>query len=342
MKIEPRRIDAVIANPGELRAILFFGEDEGLIRDMAARTVRAVAGSLSDPFLVVDVERDNLGSLRSELASMSLMGGRKVVRLRDAGDAATAAVQSAIEVDGGGLLVLEGFGLTNKSRLKTALEKSPHAGVFACYAMDKAAISQQIRATMTAAKVSIDADAVGWLADHLGADRGVTQSELDKLALFAGPQGRVDIEAAALCVGDLSGLSLEDASFAAICGDVPACDRAMELSLAEGGSPVAVLRVVAGQLIRVVRVLAMVAEGAGTDEAMRALRPPVFFKREANFRSALRAWDFTSGSAGLERLWTAERECKRTGAPAETICRNAVLAIAGRAAATMRARSAGR
>ena len=338
MKIEPRRIEAVVANPGELRAILFFGEDEGLIRDLAARTVRAVAGSLNDPFLVVDVERDNLGALRSEMASMSLMGGRKVVRLRDATDSAVAAVQAAVDVDGGGLLVLEGFGLSNKSKLKTALEKSPHAGVFACYTMDKSAISQLIRTVMAGWNVSIDSDAVTWLADHLGADRGITQSELDKLALFAGSAGRVDIEAAQLCVGDLSGLSLEDASFAAIGGDVAGCDRAMELSLAEGGSPVAVLRTVAGQLYRVVRVLSMVADGVGQDEAVRGLRPPVFFKREPQFRTALRAWSLPSGTAALERLRVAERECKRTGAPAETICRNAVLAVAGRAALAVRRR----
>ena len=120
MKIDARRIDAVISDPGRLRAVLFFGEDEGLVRELASRLVRSVAGSLTDPFLVVDVERDNLGSLRSEMASMSLMGGRKVVRLRDATDAATAAVLSALEIEGGGLLVLEGAGLTNKSKLKTA------------------------------------------------------------------------------------------------------------------------------------------------------------------------------------------------------------------------------
>jgi DNA polymerase III subunit delta len=338
LKLDARRIESVIADPGKLRAILFFGEDEGLIRDLAARTVRTVAGSLSDPFLVVDVERDNLSALRGEMASLSLMGGRKVVRLRDAADAATAAVQSALEVDGGGLMVLEGFGLTNKSRLKTVLEKSDHAGVFACYPMEKPALMQMAREAMAANRVAIDADTAGWLADHLGADRGVSQAELEKLALYAGAGGRVSIEDAQLCVGDLSGLSLDDAAFAAISGEVAAADRALELALAEGGTPVGVLRAVAGQVQRVARVLAQMADGAGMDDAVRALRPPVFFKREAAFRTAVRRWDAGSVAAALDRLFQAERECKRTGLPAEIVCRNAVLAIAGRAAAAGRRR----
>lgn len=338
MKLDARRIEAIVADPGKLRAVLFFGEDEGLIRDLAARLVRNVAGSLTDPFLVVDVERDNLASLRSEVASLSLMGGRKVVRLREATDAATAAVQSALDVEGGGLLVLEGYGLTNKSRLKTALEKSDHAGVFACYPMEKPALMQMVRTAMAADRIAIDADTVGWLADHLGADRGVSQTELDKLALYAGPNGRVEIEDAQLCVGDLSGLSLDDAAFAAISGEVTAADRALELALAEGGTAVGVLRAVAGQVQRVARVLGQMSDGAGMDDALRTLRPPVFFKREAAFRAAVRRWELGSAAAALDRLFQAEKECKRTGSPAETICRNAVLAIAGRAAAAARRR----
>jgi hypothetical protein len=36
------------------------------------------------------------------------------------------------------------------------------------------------------------------------------------------------------------------------------------------------------------------------------------------------------------RLWEAERACKRTGAPADTIARNAVIGLAQRAAMARR------
>ena len=40
------------------------------------------------------------------------------------------------------------------------------------------------------------------------------------------------------CVGDLAGLSLDDALFAATEGDVARADRALELAIAEGATPV--------------------------------------------------------------------------------------------------------
>jgi len=336
MKIDPRRVEQVIADPGSYRAILFHGDDEGLIRDYAASVVRAVAGSLNDPFRVSEVERENWGGLRSEMAAMSLTGGRRVVRVRDAGDAATAAVQAALEVAGDAVMVLEGFGLTNKSRLKTMLEKSPLGATIACYPLDKRALAQLARNVLSAHRVSIDPEALDWLVDHLGVDRGVSQSELEKLALYAGAAGAVDLDAIHACIGDLSGLSLEDAAFSAIAGDVAAADRALELAMAEGASPVAVIRVLAGQLQRIARVAAQIAEGMTQDEAVKSLRPPIFFRREPGFRQALRLWDASAVRAALARLWAAELACKTTGSRAELVCRNVLLTIAQRAAISRR------
>ncbi len=336
MKVDPRRVDQVIANPGEFRAVLFYGEDEGLIRDYAASLVRAVAGALNDPFRVSELERESWSGLRSEMAAMSLTGGRRVVRVRDATDAATSPVQAALEVGGGSVMVLEGHGLTNKSKLKAMLEKSPHAGVVACYPMDKRALAQLARNILSSHRVTIDPEALDWLVDHLGVDRGVSQSELEKLALYAGASGSVDLDSIRHCIGDLSGLSLDDAAFAAISGDVAEADRALELAMAEGASPVGIVRVVGGQVQRMGRVSAQVADGMTMDEAIKSLRPPVFFQRASGFRQAIRLWDAAAIRAALDRLWAAELECKKTGSRAEVVCRNVVLMIAQRAAATKR------
>jgi DNA polymerase-3 subunit delta len=336
MKIDARRIEQVIANPGEFRAVLLFGEDEGLIREYAATLVRSVAGSINDPFRVTELERDTWSALRSEMAAMSLTGGRRVVRIRDATDAAAAFVQAALDVGGDTVLVLEGFGLTNKSKLKTLLEKSNVAGVFACYPMDKRALSQLAREVLGAYRVTIEPDALEWLVDHLGVDRGVSRSELEKLALYAGGSGAVDVEAIRHCIGDLSGLSLEDAAFAAISGDVAEADRALELAMAEGASPVGIIRVLAGQVQRMGRVFAQRADGLSLDEAIRSLRPPIFFRREPGFRRALQLWDVASIRAAMERMWSAELECKKTGSRGEIVCRNAVLLVAQRAAVIRR------
>ena len=58
MKLAPARIQAFLRDPGECRVVLLFGEDAGMIRDRAETLVRAVAGSLDDPFLVTELPRE--------------------------------------------------------------------------------------------------------------------------------------------------------------------------------------------------------------------------------------------------------------------------------------------
>jgi DNA polymerase-3 subunit delta len=105
--------------------------------------------------------------------------------------------------------------------------------------------------------------------------------------------------------------------------------------MAEGAAPVQVLRVGIGHLQRLHRVrLAMDEQGIGGADAARMLRPPLFYRRVAAFNRALTLWGSASLSAGIASLAEAERGCKRTGWPDTVLCRNAILTVARRAAAT--------
>ena len=220
MKLAPQRVAAFLRDPGACRVVLLYGEDHGMIRDRAAALVRAVAGSLDDPFLVAELSRDDVGRLADEAASLALTGGRRVVRLREATDAATEQVTAILKGPAPALVVLEASGLPTRSRLRSLVEAAPDGAAIACYPEEGRALADTIRAVLTEAGVGIDADALAWLSDQLGADRVSTRGEVEKLALYVGPGGRVDLDAAMACVGDLAGLSLDDALFAATEGDV--------------------------------------------------------------------------------------------------------------------------
>src|SRR4051794_40119581 len=96
MKLEARRVLAFLRDPGVCRVVLLHGEDAGLIRERAEALVRVVAGSLDDPFRVAELERDAWPQLPAEAASLSLTGGRRVVRVREATDAAAGVVGEAL------------------------------------------------------------------------------------------------------------------------------------------------------------------------------------------------------------------------------------------------------
>jgi DNA polymerase-3 subunit delta len=333
VKLSPQRVGAFLRDPGAYRVVLLHGEDTGMIRDRASTLVRAVAGAVDDPFLVAELTREEVGHLADEAASLSLTGGRRVVRLRDATDAATDALTAILKSSAPALVVLEASVLPPRSRLRALVEAAPDAAAIACYPEQGRALEETIRSVLTEAGAAVDRDALAWLSAQLGADRASTRQELEKLALYVGPGGRVDLDAAQACVGDLAGLSLDDAVFAATEGDVATTDRAMELAIAEGATPVGVLRAALMHLQRLHRVRLSVDAGLSATDATKSARPPVFFRRTGAFAQALGLWSSSALMAAMAALAEAERSCKRTGAPDAALSRNAILVVARRAAA---------
>src|SRR3954465_7108096 len=96
MKIEPRQADAFLKKPDpRIRGVVIYGNDEGLIGERAGQLARTVWEGLKDPFRVGDIAGDALKAdparLADEFGAMSLMGGRRVIRVRPAGEESATA-----------------------------------------------------------------------------------------------------------------------------------------------------------------------------------------------------------------------------------------------------------
>ncbi len=341
MKLDARRVAAFLRDPGDCRVALLYGDDAGLIRERAEALVRAVAGSLADPFRVGVLDRESLSRLPAEAASLSMAGGRFVVWARDVTDSAMGAVAAVLAGPGAAMVVLEAPGLPARSRLRTAVEAAAEGAAIGCYAEEGRALEATVRAGLAAAGVAIEGDALSFVSSQLGADRVMARQELEKLVLHAGLGGTVTLVDAASCVGDAASLSLDDALFAATAGNMAALDRALDIALSGGLSPVSALRATLGHLQRLHRAAVAVSAGAEPREAMRRLRPPVFWQREAAFGQALTIWRPPEVAAMLDQLAVAGRSCRQTGAPTETICREAFMRIARAGAASRDSGGAG-
>lgn len=127
-----------------------------------------------------------------------------------------------------------------------------------------------------------------------------------------------------------------DAIDAALTGDPEATDKALSLAYEEGVAPVGLLRVLLAELQRLRVAAGAIAEGASAQEAMAAMRPPVFFKRQTLVGKALRLWPLPALDQALSAALTAEAACKTTRVPEHDYCRQTMLALA------LRARAAGR
>jgi DNA polymerase-3 subunit delta len=334
MKLSAARVAAFLQRPNrEIRAVLLYGPDAGLVSERANALARTVCPDLKDPFRVAELSGSALAAdparLADEAAQMSLIGGRRVVRVRDAADRLAGLFAGFLDTaPGDAFIVVEAGDLPGSSSLRRVFDRSARAVAIGCYpdtARDRAAV---IDDALRAHRITASADATQYLVEHLGNDRLVTRSELEKLALYTGDGGRVEFEDAQLLVGDSAEIELDDAVMAAAEGDGARVDRVLGKVFQEGESPVSVARAMLRHLHRLHVLAAQLAAGSTLAEVMSSARPPIFFKREANFKRQLALWTEARLRAQLGHVGQAELQMKLTGLPPETICREAMLAVA--------------
>ena len=338
MKIRPAAADSFVKSPPPgIRGLLVYGPDSGLVRERAETAARAVAGDLSDPFSVVEFTaaalRDDPSRLSDEAAALSLTGGRRVVRLRDAGEAVAAAAADALATKGDALVIVEAGDLAGRSKLRALFESSDNAAAVACYLDEGKGLDDLVRTSLAAAGLEAGREVVAWIAANLGSDRMVSRSELEKLVLYMAGKTAVTIEDAQAVIGDSAAVTLDDVVNAAASGALEALTVALARARFEGVAPISILRAAARHVSRLEEAVTAVGAGASPDQAVRSLRPPVFFKQADAFRSQVGRWRPQALARARAELIQAEIDCKSTGMPDDAICERVLMRLAAMAGA---------
>jgi DNA polymerase-3 subunit delta len=337
MIVKTGEADRFVARPpGDLVAALFYGPDAGLVHERADKLARSVVEDLSDPFRVADFAEvvlvaDN-ARLFDEVAAISMIGGRRLVRVRGAGNALAGLFEDFLDDHAGdALVVVEAGDLAKGAGLRKIFEEAKKAAAIACYPDNAMALENVVRDALKAEGIGIEPDALADAVSRLGSDRGVTRREIEKLVLYAQGQKKVTLEDVRAVMGDEAEARSEEVSDAAGSGDFARLDLALERLWVADASPVQVVRQALSHFQRLLLVKSEAERGASLDDAMRKLRPPLHFSRTTSFRNQAQRWSPDKLSDALELLFEAETLCKTTGVPPQAALGRALLGVAAMA-----------
>ena len=335
MKLAGAKIEAFLRSPSkDTRAILLFGPDSGLIREHGRALVELLNDS-DDPFSISEITGDALrkdGALLADSAqSMSLMGGDPVVRVRDTTDSVAEIVEAWLDAGGGVKpAVFEAGELAPRAKLRKLFESRKDTAAIGCYPDEGRDLETVVREHMKANGITLQGDAMPVLMSRLGNDRLAIRQELDKLVMYAGgpgSNGNLTARDVEQLTGDVKSASLDEISFSVSGGDTARLSHALDQALAEGLAPIAIIRAIQRHLDRLHSVKAESEKGSSIEDAMRRLRPPVFFKVTGAFAAQARAWSAKDLARGLGVLLQAERDCKSGLEVDRALCERALLQL---------------
>lgn len=336
--------DFMRSGAGTVRAVLVYGPDQGLARERSDALARRIVPDFKDPFNYIELSDADLksepGRLADEAAALSFAGGERVVRYTAPGEGAPPAVALLIglldsgRLNANALVIVEGGDLGPRSALRQAFEKARRAVALPCYVDGPQAARALAVAMAREEDLKFDDDALDLIVTLIGEDRAMSRAELGKLILFKGLKSqrsgpgtitRADVRANLV---DGAGDALDDIADAAADGAGAALSRALWRSAAAGASPISALRALWRSLARLKEAQGSIAAGSSPAEAMKKLRPPVFFGEERAFEARLRMWPPAHLDDALDLILSAEFDAKTTGAPQREIVERAALRVA--------------
>lgn len=206
--IKGKAVDQLLTRPGaNFRAILFYGPNEGRVREYAVQVAKTVVADLSDPFRICQLSaadlKDDPARLADEAAAIAMTGGRRVIRMRGIGDAQTDSFANFLEnPQGDSLIIVEAGELTKTSRLRKLFESHNLCAIVACYEDSGADLDALVIGHLRQHGLTINSDARDYLLHCLGEDRLATRQELDKLVLYKWPRSHASEQTGAAYVID--------------------------------------------------------------------------------------------------------------------------------------------
>ena len=340
MKLSYRDIEPFVKNPNPAaRVILVYGPDHGLMKERAKTIAQSAVTDINDPFnavtLTTDIITEDPARLTDEANAISMMGGQRLIRIEDAGDKLTAHLKPYLEdASDNALIVLEASELGPRSSLRKLCESSDNAAAVPCYVEDSRDLSRLIRETLQAESLGIEHDATQWLSANIGGNRQKVRAELEKLITYKGQdKSPVTLNDARDACGESGAAEIDDLVYA-VAGHNPGKALNTFNNLLQEGVPfIVVLRALQNHFRRLHLTKSRLEEGGSIDQAMKSLTPPIFFKQQPAFKAQTQNWSHNAISNVLERLNDLEAQCKKTGAPVETLCAQAILSISANKAA---------
>ncbi len=337
MKIQAYKVDAFMkAPPANLAGVLFYGPDAGQVSEKAKIMAQQMVVDLDDPFLTAlldgeDVKEDP-AKVQDELSAMAFGGGRRLLKIRDAGNAHAKTLTDAVETIPQGreadyaFLIVTAGELDTKSKLRALFEKDARLAALPCYTDDSRDLSQIVRTECQTVGILPERGVVEYLSAECQGDRLIAKNAVRKLALYVGG-GQVTLEQAMACIRPVTEAQLDTISHALLAGNGAAVQEQVRRALLQGLQPVQMVRACLRATERLMLITAGMRAGQSFDLAIKPLWPPVFYKDKPLVQAQANRYQRAPKrlQALHKALFEAEIQLKSTLLPPELTLNHALL-----------------
>lgn len=334
MKAKPYQVNALVSQIKKgFKGALVFGPDFGVVQEVADKIASFIITDLSDEFCLIKITPQKIKEIPSILLdegnAVSLMGGRKLIWLKEADNTVLEAVEQYFSyIQSDSFLLVTAGNLNKNAGIRNLFETNKELLGIACYTDEAKDVAAFIQDVLERQHIQVSGAALSLLTERLSENRLMTRRELEKLINYLGDKKIVEVSDVTTIITDTQNSSTDLFCCAVATGDRRTADKEYHLMLENGENPVSIIRILFNYFNKLLDANEAFRTG-GAEAALKKIMKPAQFRLETSFRKQIQIWKKQFLLKVLELLIEAEKQTKSTGLPAELILDRVILQISG-------------
>tara|TARA_B100001250_G_scaffold394123_1_gene397610 strand:- start:2166 stop:3191 length:1026 start_codon:yes stop_codon:yes gene_type:complete len=330
--LKEHNIKGVFNNHNKNLIFLVYGPNEGLVRNII-QSLSSIFKN-NDPADEVVLSAKTLdeepNKLIDEIQTFSMFSSKKIIHVDAIKDKHSSIIEEIKNIEfKDALLILKSDNLAKTSKLRKLFDSSKIIFSIPCYEDDTKSIMNLVQNFIENSNLKLNREIKNYLVQFLSNDRSLNQHELEKIYLFQKDrQEDLSIDEVKLILNDSTSTSLNKVNECIMYGKTKSASKIINKVFSEGTNSIAIIRSLTNYMLRIQQTKIEIKKQKSFEEAIKVLKPPLFWKDKDNFQNHCKAWSLKDIEKNLNLLLSAEYECKSESFLSPMICERYVLNIA--------------
>lgn len=335
MKGKKQDIDTILKKgQTEVKCILLYGPNTFVIKELYSQLCESLFDEndvfTASEFIIKDIIK-NSDNFFTEIGSLSFNGGRKYIRVNMENSESAEPIKKFLEGDFPGItLLVRAANLSPRSSIRKTLEKSKDSLIVAFYEDDIASIKNFIKRQVKSREFIINDLGIDALISICGLERSNLADALERVMLFYefSEDKKLNENNIKEILFDTSQSQLSELCVNVCLGNTLLAKKNLAKLFLQGITPPQFISTLILHFQKLHIVSLSLMSGLSLNEAIKNLRPPIFFKEMNTFKAQTQRWNIYKTERALEILTESDFLTKTTPGMGKSIIGDIVIRLA--------------
>ena len=335
MKGKQQDISTII-NDGEtsLKCILLYGPNTYLINDLYNKLCDSLLDKddvfAPSEFNIKDISK-NADAFYNEAESLAFGGGRKYLKIEMDNSESAGPVLDLLKDDiKETTLLIKGGVLSPRSNIRKSLEKLKNTLIVPFYEDNIVSLKKFIKEKADKRNFSFNEGAINSIVSMSGFERSQINDAVERIMLYYefDEDKKIDEEKVEKILFDTNQGQMNELCKSICLGETEVSQKISEKLLLQGVTPPQFISALIVHFQKLHLVDLNIISGQSTSEAMKQIKPPIFFKEVNAFKSQIKNWNINKIDRALEILTESDLSTKTKPGLGKSLIGNIIMRLA--------------